>query len=147
MAKFPLPALLVTLLASACVGTQGAPAAHTGPTEESASELDWPIEFAAAPSARMTLSEWNALLERVKSLPGAVVEDDGPMLASVRVGPPNEPSLYLFTQPAHPAHPADVKASPSASGKGTTLVVGYAGSQSEFEAFVRSFLEHLRRSE
>lgn len=145
MTHSSLFALLVALIA--CAGTIEVPAAHAEPAEDSASGHDWPTAFSADPSARMTLSGWNALLQQVKALPGAVVNDDGPMLTSVSVGAPSEPSFYLFTHPAHPAHPAYLKASPSASGRETTLVAGYAGSRPEFEAFVRGFLEHLRRSQ
>lgn len=144
MNRFPLLALLVAL--SACAGTHEAPGAHDTPPNGSATALDALSTFSADPSAKMTLAQWNALVQEVKSLPGALVDDEGPTLTSVNVGAPNESSFYLFTHPAHPAHPAYLKAFPSGtSGPETTLVAGYAGSRFEFEIFVRAFLEHMRR--
>ncbi len=142
--QFSLFALFVALCA--CTNTQEAPAPETRAPDGSVYGLDGPSEFSAAPSAKMTLSEWNALVQQVKNLPGARVDEEGPMLTTVSVGAPNEPSFYLFTRPAHPAHPAYLKAFPSSTaGSETTVVAGYAGSRSEFEAFVRAFLENMRR--
>ena len=140
MRRFPLLGLLATL--SACLPQAGSRPQSSPPPYSS--EAGASSAFVADPNSKITVGEWNALLLNVKSLPGARIEEDKPMLLSIRVGAPNEPAFYVFTQSAHSAHPAYLKLSPSQiSATETTLQVGYAGSRSEFETFVRDFLAHV----
>ncbi len=104
--------------------------------------------FAADPSARMSPADWDALFRRVVALPGASTDADGPLLVSVSVGPPSTPAYYLFTTAKHPAHPAFIRAVPTNDDATRTEVeAGFAGSQEEYETFVRAFLAHMATSQ
>jgi hypothetical protein len=143
MRTFSLLGLLAMLYA--CASIQAAPSPHSS-TPDRSHEVDASAAFLADPSAKMTVSEWNALILGVRSLPGARVENEGPMLLTIEVSSPDGPTLYLFTQPAHPAHPAYLKFFPSETSTTTTRVGGgYAGSRSEFEVLVRDLLTHIGR--
>lgn len=98
-----------------------------------------PLFVASEPP--ITVAQWQQVFDEVKRAPGARVDGEGPMLVRISVRSSDENAVYLFTQPAHPAHPAYLKAfSTSASGRPTRIVGNYAGSRTEFETFVRSFL-------
>ena len=92
--------------------------------------------------APLTVEQWRQIFEDAKATPGAEVDTTGRLLASVLIAsPPERRAMYLFTQPAHPAHPAFVMAVPSAaSNESTMLKGGYAGSKEEFEKFFNQLL-------
>ena len=105
-------------------------------------------QFVADPDARMTHAAWDAFLQRVVAQPGARITADGPLLLSVGVGPPSRPAFYLFTTERHPAHPAFLRMAPGdVDETETTVEAGFAGSQEEYEKFVRAFLAHMASSQ
>lgn len=96
----------------------------------------------------ITSQQWQKVFDEVKAMPGARVDVEGPMLVVILVASSEENAVYMFTQPAHPAHPAYLKAfSNSASGRPTIVVGDYAGSKTEFENWVRTVVALLRKGE
>jgi hypothetical protein len=143
MRRLSLLALLVGLLA--CATTQETPRRRTGFI--GGTDGGWPTDFVADPSTKMTVEAWYAFQDELKERPGSVVNDTGPMVTSIHIDTADEDAMYLFTQLAHPAHPAFIGSMLRSSDTEVTLIVGYAGSESELEAFVRTFLEHMRRAD
>ena len=144
-----------TLLLFALIALAGGTACAASPRNSASSEAAVSAEtggqlreFVADPAARISPAEWDALREQVLALPGARVEADGPLLVSVNVGPPSTPEYYLFTTPRHPAHPAFLRAAPGRDDPTETRIeAGFAGSQEEYEKFVRAFLAHRAASQ
>jgi len=141
MRRLSLLPILVGLLA--CASAEPPPSGATGFIGESEG---WPTDFVADPSTRMTVESWYAFQDQLKERPGAIVDETGPLITSIHIDSSDEQAMYLFTQLAHPAHPAFIGSVFGASDEEITLVVGYAGSQTECETFVRGFLEHMRNA-
>lgn len=94
----------------------------------------------------ITPAQWQRIFDEVKMTPGARINQQGSMLVMISITSSNENSSYLFTQPAHPAHPAYLKAfSTSPSGRPVTIVGNYAGSKTEFENLARSFIAFINK--
>jgi hypothetical protein len=89
--------------------------------------------------------ECRKILEDAKATPGAVVDVTGPLIGSVEIdSPPDQRAMYLFTLPAHPAHPAFIKAVPDPTSTDRTILTGgYAGSKVEYAKLFSQLAERL----
>lgn len=137
-------ALALSLICIEAAGASNADAPAT-PNRGSMPTADQDSFVASEPG--ITVSQWQQLFDDVKGTPGAQVGGQGPMLVTISVRSPDENAVYMFTQAAHPAHPAYLKVfSTNASGRPTRIVGNYAGSRTEFEKWVRSFLAFAREN-
>jgi hypothetical protein len=101
----------------------------------------------AFPQPRITTEEWQDYFSQVKALPGArVFERSAPDQVIVQLP---KSVVYVFTAPAHPAHPAVVRRQVVVDVKGDVRfarVGHFAGDEAAFVAWQRQFEELERKS-
>jgi hypothetical protein len=90
------------------------------------------------PSDRITTEQWQTFRHEVLAKPGATRQEFANQLV---VTVSSERRIYVFTQPAHPAHPAVIVRAVVERGQGSEVqrMGHYAGDQKAFDAWWHQF--------
>ncbi|HUI62208.1 MAG TPA: hypothetical protein VLX90_18425 [Steroidobacteraceae bacterium] len=99
-------------------------------------------EFKPYPRSKVTPAQWERYFEEVKSGHAESLHD----LAAARLTvftDEQTSTIYAFTQPGHPAHPAWVASRLVREGEGVGVrqIGYYAGDRSAFETLFRRYIE------
>jgi hypothetical protein len=102
----------------------------------SAQDLEWRF-----PDDRITFEQWTSYFDELAHKPGAVFTEKDQHCIINLFSDPNQPALYVFTKPGHPAYPAVViRAVITKEGQSQLVRHGhYAGDQAKFDKWWHEF--------
>lgn len=102
----------------------------------SAQELEWKF-----PGDRITFEQWTSYFDELAHKPGAVLTEQEQYYIIDLFSDPNQPALYVFTKPAHPAYPAVViRAVIAKNGQSQIVRHGhYVGDEAKFDKWWHEF--------
>jgi hypothetical protein len=102
-------------------------------TYATSAEFSWRF-----PTDRITTEQWTEFRAEVLAMPGLAREEFGNQLVLTSS---QERRIYVFTQPAHPAHPAVVVRAvvPRGAGSEVQRMGHYAGDQKAFDRWWHEF--------
>jgi hypothetical protein len=98
-------------------------------------------EFKPFPRANISATQWSAYFDEVRTKHGSNVQDIDDQKLVVYTDPATT-TLYAFTKPGHPAHPAWITRKPEQRNDSTFIAqIGYfAGEEPPFAQLFRAYL-------